>query len=109
MLFRFAREYQMDGLFGRCAQFLSDDMHRTRDGESHLCELLVLASEHHLGDLLEKLIPRVAHLSSNCIEGIHDKVDQGVLAAVCLAKIRKSEAVMLNLTRPNDLEVCMKD
>ncbi len=100
LLFAFAREYQMERLHHRCVEFLNEDVATTPDGDSHLLDLLVIASEHSLTDHLERLIPKVAHLKMTVIMPIHEKVDHGVLAAVYLAKAQKSEAILTSLPRP---------
>ncbi len=100
LLLEFAREYQMPGLRVRCAEVFSGVIAKTPDGDLRLLDLLVVASEHCLTDRLEKLIPRVAQLKTAAIEQFHGKVDHGVLAAIYLAKSKKSEAILTSLPRP---------
>ncbi len=100
LLFEFAREYQMRGLRDRCAEVLGEVIAKTPDGDPRLLDLLVTASEHRLKEHLEKLIPRVAHLTTAAIEKFHGKVDHGVLAAIYLAKSKKSEGIVNSFPRP---------
>ncbi len=100
LLFEFSREYQMEGLKQSCVQFLIEDIAKTPDGDCHLCDLLVVASEYSATDHLEQLIAKVARLETAVILKIHGKVDNGVLAAVYMAKSKKSEAIVKSLPRP---------
>ncbi len=97
LLLDFAREYQMQGLRNRCAEFLGEVIAKTPD-DDYLLELLVIA--HCLADHLETLIPRVASLELASIEKFHGKLDHGVLAALYLAKSRKSDRTLKSLPKP---------
>ncbi len=100
VLLEFTREYQTQGLRDRCAEVLSEVVAKTPEGDCRLLDLLVVASEHCLTDHLQTLIPRVAQLKTAVIEQFHGKVDHGVLAAIYLAKSKKSEAIMKSFPRP---------
>ncbi len=102
LLFEFAHEYQMERLRRRCVEFLSEDITKTPDGDSHLCDLLIIASEHSLTDRLDELIPRVARLTTAAIEPIHGKVDEWVQTEIYRRNARMSESILTSLFRPDN-------